>query len=87
MTDLVVHSAAELVVGYADDDLETIENGALAVDDGEVVTVGPTEEVRREYPSENAERSVDASGRTVLPGFVDPHTHARPPPVLGSGGL
>ncbi|AXR81139.1 imidazolonepropionase [Natrarchaeobaculum sulfurireducens] len=92
--DLVVHGAAELVVGPAtgttdgghpgahepptepDAVLERLEDGAVAVTDGHVVAVGPTDEVVREYPPESANRAVDAAGRAVLPGFVDSHTHA-----------
>lgn len=77
MTDLVVHDAAEVVVGpNGATGLDRHEDGAVAIEDGEVVAVGPTEEICRESPPENAERAVDASGQTVLPGFVDPHTHA-----------
>lgn len=80
MPDLetVVHDAAELVVGPADGakTLETYEKGAVAVVDGDVAMVGSTEEVCRDYSPENAERAIDASGQTVIPGFVDPHTHA-----------
>jgi imidazolonepropionase len=73
----VVHDAAELVVGPGDDEtLETHENGAVAVVDGEVAAVGDSADVTREYPPENAETAIDASGKTVIPGFVDPHTHA-----------
>ncbi|MFC6992112.1 imidazolonepropionase [Haladaptatus sp. GCM10025707] len=76
MTDLVVYDAAELVVGKAEDaPLERYENAAIAVENGKVVAVGPTDEVIREYPPENATEAIDATGRTVLPGFVDPHTH------------
>lgn len=56
--------------------LARIEDGAVAVANGRVVAVGATESVVREYPPENADSAVDASGRTVLPGFVDSHTHA-----------
>ncbi|MFC4540499.1 imidazolonepropionase [Halosolutus amylolyticus] len=77
MTDLdaVVYGANELVVGPGDP-LETIEDGAIAVIDGNVAAVGPTMDILREYPTENAAESIDATGRAVLPGFVDPHTHA-----------
>ncbi|MDS0281027.1 imidazolonepropionase [Haloarcula onubensis] len=79
MTDLdaVVHGASELVVGPAESgrDVETVADGAVAVVDGTVAAVGPTDEVTREYPPANADRAVDAAGRAVLPGFVDPHTH------------
>jgi imidazolonepropionase len=76
MTDLLVYDAAELVVGPEDGGLRTVEDGAVAVEDGAVVAVGPTETVRSEHPPDAAARSIDASERTVFPGFVDPHTHA-----------
>jgi len=78
-SDTLVHGAAELVVGPEDGrqgGLDTVENGAVAVTDGRVAAVGPSSEVCREYPPENADRAIDATGKTVLPGFVDPHTHA-----------
>jgi len=88
MSDLqtVVYDAAELVVGPAtegsgagtetNEPLETRQDAALAVVDGDVAMVGDSDAVRREYPAENAATAVDATGQTVIPGFVDPHTHA-----------
>ena len=73
----VVYGASELVVGPDDEGgLQTYEDGALAVVDGDVAAVGRTSEVLPEYPAENAETAIDASEQTVIPGFVDPHTHA-----------
>lgn len=73
----VVHGAATLVVGPDPDDaLELVEDGAVAIADGRVTASGPTDEVTREYPPENAAVAVDAAGRTVVPGLVDAHTHA-----------
>jgi len=74
VTDLLVHDIAELAVGPGEEGLETVEHGALAVDDGTVVAVGDSEEICPEH--EDARRTIDAGGQTVLPGFVDPHTHA-----------
>lgn len=78
--DTLVYDASEVVVGPAagteEATLETYEDAAVAVVDGEVATVGDSDEVRREYPPKNADTAVDASGQTVIPGFVDPHTHA-----------
>ena len=84
MADVLVHSASELVVGpqgeakkgSGRETLERHEDGAVAIVDGRVASVGSTANVRREYPAENADRVIDATGNTVLPGFVDPHTHA-----------
>ncbi|MWG34570.1 imidazolonepropionase [Halomarina oriensis] len=71
-TTLVVHDATEVFT--SDDDV--IENGAVVVEDGKIVAVGRSDEVTREYPAANADRVVDASGKAVLPGFADSHTHA-----------
>ncbi|WP_243123221.1 imidazolonepropionase [Thermaerobacter sp. FW80] len=52
--------------------LEVIPGGAVAVRDGRIVAVGPYADLARRYdPAE----VLDASGCTVVPGFVDPHTH------------
>lgn len=73
----VVHGAETLVMGPdPDETLEVIDDGAVAIIDGRVAASGATDEVTREYPPENAETNLDATGRTVLPGFVDSHTHA-----------
>jgi imidazolonepropionase len=52
------------------------EDAAVAIEDGEVVRVGASGPVTREFPPENAAYAVDATGKSVIPGFVDPHTHA-----------
>ncbi|EJN59721.1 imidazolonepropionase [Halogranum rubrum] len=73
----VVHDAAEVVVSEGDEaPLHRVENAAVAIEDGHVVAVGPSDEITREYPPENARHTVDATGRSVIPGFVDSHTHA-----------
>ncbi|SFL27400.1 imidazolonepropionase [Halogranum rubrum] len=72
----VVHDAAEVVVGEGEAPLYCLEDAAVAVEDGHVVAVGPSDEIVREYPAENARHTVDATGRSVIPGFVDSHTHA-----------
>lgn len=73
----VVYGAETLVVGPDPDDAVTVvEDGAVAIVDGTVAASGPTDQVVREHPPENAEVDVDATGKTVLPGFVDSHTHA-----------
>jgi imidazolonepropionase len=75
--DAVVVDAAELVVGPdGRGRLDRRTDAALAVVDGRVAAVGSTEAVTREYPPANARQVVDAAGKTVVPGFVDAHTHA-----------
>jgi len=71
----VVHGAAQLVRNR-DGGLDAVSDAAVAVENGRVAAAGPTDDVVRAYPTENAAAAVDAGGKTVLPGFVDPHTHA-----------
>jgi len=79
--DLLIHSAGQVCVvpphdgpqrGAALGDLGLLAGGAVAVDGGRVVAVGPTAELRARF---RAEAMIDAGGRCVVPGFVDPHTH------------
>jgi imidazolonepropionase len=80
--DLLIHSAAQLCVvppqhgggqrGHGLGDLGLIEDGAVACADGRIVGVGPTAEMRADW---RASAELDASGKVVCPGFVDPHTH------------
>ncbi len=53
-------------------DLAIIADGALAISDGSIVDLGSTAELLARH---QAARIVDAGGRVVMPGFVDPHTH------------
>jgi len=48
--------------------VKALRRADVAVDDGRIVAVGKNIEMK-------GERELDASGRTVMPGFVDPHTH------------
>lgn len=77
--DLLVHSAAQLLTlaggpqrGARLGVLGIIEDGAVAVSGGRIVLVGQTSEVRAKV---QARVNLDAAGRVVMPGFVDPHTH------------
>lgn len=44
----------------------------MAIGGGEILAVGPTRQVRGAF---QAAQEIDASGRAVLPGLVDAHTH------------
>jgi imidazolonepropionase len=52
--------------------LGMIPDGAVLVRDGRIAAVGAAVELLSAYPGEER---LDAGGRVVLPGFVDPHTH------------
>jgi len=80
--DLILSDAAEIVTvatgesgplrGAAMDDPGIVPDGALAVQDGVVLAVGPAAEIEARYESG---MRLSAQGGTVLPGFCDPHTH------------
>ncbi len=56
--------------------LHTIPDGALVVRAGKVLRVGDTEQVLAETTLGPDTELLDAEGRALVPGFVDPHTHA-----------
>ena len=79
--NLLIHSASQLLTLASPDGpqrgrdlghLGLIENGAVAVRDAQILMTGPTDSVRAWV---EAEQEIDATGRVVMPGFVDPHTH------------
>lgn len=79
--DLIIHNAGQLVScvsggkpkrGAAMLDVGIIEHGAVAVVDGKIAGVGKTDDILASFSSDEM---IDAEGRVVCPGFVDPHTH------------
>jgi imidazolonepropionase len=52
-----------------------IASPALRAENGVLVFVGTESDYRREYSGRPADRTIDAAGGTLLPGFVDAHTH------------
>ncbi|MFQ5611910.1 MAG: imidazolonepropionase [Anaerolineae bacterium] len=79
--ELLITHAAQLVTcaapngckrGQAMADVGLVEDGAVAVDRGRIVAVGPTREVARQF---SAGEVIEARGQVVCPGFVDAHTH------------
>ncbi|MEJ2367753.1 MAG: imidazolonepropionase [Acidobacteriota bacterium] len=62
--------------GEALKELPTLRNAAVGIRGDRIAYAGPYKDVA----SASAEEKIDARGATVLPGFVDPHTHV---PFLG----
>lgn len=69
MIDILVTNGAVLPMTGGG---EVVTDGAVAIDEGELVAVGEADEVRGCY---EAAREIDASGQAVLPGFINVHTH------------
>jgi imidazolonepropionase len=58
-------------------ELAIIADGGMLIEDGRVVATGPSSEMEEGLPADAD--IVEATGKVVLPGFVDAHTH----PVFG----
>ena len=80
--NLIIKNANELITlsGFSGtpargEDMEKlgiIKEGAIAIEDGRIVDVGKTHYITQKY---SAEETIDATGKIVLPGFIDSHTH------------
>jgi imidazolonepropionase len=83
--DLIISGASELVTlagsserprrGKEMGELGIVRHGALAARRGHIVWVGPTEELAAAVQPVAFAKRIEAEGKTVLPGFVDAHTH------------
>ncbi|MCB9437615.1 MAG: imidazolonepropionase [Anaerolineales bacterium] len=83
MIDLLICNAGQLCTipthdsgpqrGHALGDLGIIPNGAVAIHDGQILTVGASDDLQANY---DAATVIDAQGCLVTPGLIDPHTHA-----------
>ncbi|MEM7610170.1 MAG: amidohydrolase family protein [Pseudomonadota bacterium] len=51
----------------------SIENGAVAIDDGEILAVAGADEINDRF---RADETLPGAGRIVMPGLVNGHTHA-----------
>ena len=82
MTKRYIRHAAELVTckgaapkkGKDMADIGLIYDGGVLIHDDKIFAVGTTEELDKMVNMDEYE-VIDASGKTVLPGFVDSHTH------------
>jgi imidazolonepropionase len=80
--DLLITHAAQLLTIPTHDggpqrgarlgDLGLIEDGAVAIHDQQIVAAGSTGDLISRY---RAAQTIDATGKVVMPGLVDPHTH------------
>ena len=59
------------VISLEDSDL-VLTDAAIAVEQGLIAKIGPSDQVEAQYP--NLEK-IDGRGKAVLPGFINSHTH------------
>lgn len=69
----ILHNARQLATPEHGGKFRTVEDACVVFDDANIVFVGPSAEGLHSFSG--AER-LDASGKTILPGFVDAHTHS-----------
>lgn len=82
--DLIIHDCRQLLTcagaaprrGDAQGSIEAIERGALAVHGERVVFAGPASDLFRHVTPTVGARIVEGAALSIVPGFVDPHTHA-----------
>ncbi|NTU22645.1 imidazolonepropionase [Brevibacillus sp. HB1.2] len=69
-------SSSSPVVGAQMNELSIIEDGSIWLEDGVIQRVGTDEELALYYRDRAHEAQIiDASGKLVTPGLIDPHTH------------
>jgi imidazolonepropionase len=82
-TTLLVRGARQLITlrgpasprrGTTLRELGVIQDGTVLVEDGVITALGPSRRVENLTAARQA-TEIDASGRVVIPGFVDSHTH------------
>ncbi len=80
--DLLIEKASELATPYGGSGkplvgkqmqrLKVIRDAAVAIKAGRIVAVGKSSVLHSRF---NAARAINAQGKTLVPGFVDAHTH------------
>jgi imidazolonepropionase len=68
MSSTLISNIGQLLTN--DPEIGTLSHAAIVIENGAVSWVGPTQSAPQ------ADTSIDAEGGSVIPGFVDSHTHA-----------
>lgn len=69
MSELLIEGAT---VVTQNNDREVIQDGAVTVEDDTIVAVGPKADLTDRH---DPDRTIDATGKALIPGLVNPHTH------------
>ncbi len=69
MIDLLLTGGTVVTI---DPERRILLDGAVAIDGGKIVAVGPSDELAHQY---QARKTIDCKGKAVLPGLIDAHGH------------
>lgn len=82
--DMIIHPIGELATATASEEplhgaemasITRINDAAIAIKDGCFSHCGSADELLSQVELKAGGEKIDASGKLVIPGFVDPHTH------------
>ncbi|KAM9999872.1 hypothetical protein ACTFIZ_008336 [Dictyostelium cf. discoideum] len=73
---VVISKGKPFLIGKEMSNIEIIENGTMIIDEnGIIFDIGTFKEMEEKYKDKSFEKVLDCTGKSVLPGFVDGHTH------------
>ena len=83
MSDLLIHNLSEVATptgveprrGRDQGGIQRLQSVDVLCRDGLIRAIGPSDEIAAEYGSLESVPRLDGQGGTLIPGFVDPHTH------------
>ena len=79
IADLLIKNAGQLLITVKDSSnknrIKIIEDGSIVCFKGTIIQAGKTSEILKLVNIDNRTTVIDATGKVVAPGFVDPHTH------------
>jgi len=73
-SEVVTCSGFKAKAGKEMSDLKIIPDGAVVIEEGIIKALGESDRILETFEEEDYQ-VIDASGKSVLPGFVDSHTH------------
>ena len=57
-------------------DLGLQKNWAMYIEAGQIAWIGPEQKIPKEFQKNKKIKEISAKGKTILPGFVECHTHS-----------